>query len=269
MNVIDEMAKALEVLIKLSPNRHGRLTLYMRAFEERYQTDRVVPILELLDESFGLGSPYGPKYQYDGWRSPARDQLLLRKLHDCWRSGAKIVELTSNDITGLAVAVDTSAQYPISADLFVQILATSQEAINQNDYQMLISPRLGETGAGKTVGRFAWLLGKQAIDSICAVNSAESQLVDKHVMAEITCWPDALRMMNVAFTPSTGLPSIAIRCVESDGRHQIPLSEIVIGMDAGRFFAEWARTGQQRLAKFWSQEFRRLTDRSPLNLIAR
>lgn len=245
LNVLIEMAKALDLLVKLSTARHSALSAYARAFEQRYQTNRVVPILEVLDETFGLGSPYSARYpQYSERNWSERDRILLLKLFECYRNGDKEIELTLSDLDDLA-AIGSPAEGPLSADLFVQIVAHSDEAIPNNQFQLLISPRVGESGAGKTVGRFAQLLGQRAIDAISAIKTEEAKLTGDELWATISFWPDVPRMINVALTPKSGLPSVPIRCVEEVGSPQIPLSEIVVGLEHGCFFAEWVKTGQR------------------------
>ncbi|HEY9784954.1 MAG TPA: lantibiotic dehydratase [Candidatus Obscuribacterales bacterium] len=249
LNVITEMSKAVSLLVKLSPFRHNRLNAYARAFEQRYQTGRVVPILELIDDTFGLGSPYSPKYQaHEGWHSPSREQFLLRKLFDSYRTGTRVIELMDSDVAALT-ATSPGADAPLSADLFVQIVAASAEAINCDQFDLLVSARVGEAGAGKTIARFAQLLGEPAMETLHAIKAAEEKLVAPETLAEISFWPDVARMMNVALAPQVGLPLIPIRCVEASSIPQIPLSDIVIGIEHGRFFAQSLRTGQRLRAQ--------------------
>ncbi|MGZ0148023.1 lantibiotic dehydratase [Kribbella sp. WER1] len=159
--VAEEAARAASLLWRLSPPGDGlpALASYHRAFLDRYGTDRVVPVLELMDPHVGLGPPAGyripvgergreelPNNTYPA----ARDQALAAALDG---SG----ELLLDDALIDRLAGDPDDRPPDSLDLCAQLLADSPEAVERGDF--LLAATSGSIAAGAMIGRFAGLLG--------------------------------------------------------------------------------------------------------------
>ena len=159
-SVADEAARAAEVLWRLSPQGGGlpRLLEYHEEFLDRYGTDRVVPVLELLDPHLGLGPPAGyrvPRGERPGADEPnnvypaTRDQTLAAMLGPS--------ELVLDDALVDRLAGESDDTAPDSLDLCAQLLADSAEAVERGEF--LLAATSGSVTAGAMIGRFASMLG--------------------------------------------------------------------------------------------------------------
>ncbi len=160
--VAAEAARAAEVLWRLSPPGDGLpdLASYHLEFLDRYGTDRVVPVLELLDPHLGLGPPADyriPFGERTGARaaathSEARDQILAAALTDG--------ELVLDDALIDQLAGTSDDRPPDSLDLCAQLFADSAAAVDRGDF--LLSATSGSIAAGAMLGRFATMLDLEA-----------------------------------------------------------------------------------------------------------
>ncbi|WP_427884701.1 lantibiotic dehydratase [Kribbella sp. GL6] len=159
--VAEEAARAASLLWRLSPPGDGLPTLaaYHRAFLDRYGTDRVVPVLELMDPQIGLGAPAGYRIPVgergreevpDNTYPAARDEALAAAL-----TGGD--ELLLDDALIDRLVGTSDDQPPDSLDLCAQLLADSPEALERGDF--LLAATSGSIAAGAMIGRFAGMLG--------------------------------------------------------------------------------------------------------------
>ena len=127
-----EAARAAELLLRLTPLPAGLpfLTGYRQAFEAKYGHDREVPVLELLDPHFGLGSPSG----YSGASGIAhakyaqRSQTLLDLAITALRERRRVVELDPHTLARLETWPPTPGTAPSSLDINVFVAARSAAA---------------------------------------------------------------------------------------------------------------------------------------------
>ena len=176
-----EAASVASVLWRLGPRGTGAPTLdrYHGEFLERYGTDRVVRVAEVLDPHRGLGPPAGyrnppserstvpkPENLYPGWRDERLAELL-------WSRTGSELELDDDAVadlageTGLADLAPESSESqennpehpPDSLDLCVALFSESAAALADGDYTMAITPGAGSLVAGAMAGRFTELLG--------------------------------------------------------------------------------------------------------------
>ena len=96
------------------------LDAYRRAFEMRYGFDREVPLLELLDANFGIGTPWA---QFHGGGAPDARKAALRQqtLYDlaitALRERQHVVELDKETLAKLETWSPSGATAPPSLDL--------------------------------------------------------------------------------------------------------------------------------------------------------
>ncbi len=244
-----EVSKAAELCIRLNTVKATRgLTKFAAAFRNRYQMGREIPILELLDETFGLGCPF-PIRQSTPESLQKREQLLLSIASTALKDGVTAVELSETDLKTLETP-QTQVALPSSLDLFVNILADSRQDIDAGNFKVAVAPRAGEIGAGRTLGRFADMFGEEAnefLRNIAVVEEAEDRSA---IYADVSYWPAKSRAGNVSTVRGFRNYSIIARCYPNSSSNDIPLSEIVVGLDKdGRFCARWNQTGQKIIAK--------------------
>jgi thiopeptide-type bacteriocin biosynthesis protein len=242
-----EVADAAELLLRLSPNEGGRGALdgYRHAFVSRYGTDREVPLLELLDRDHGLGPPaFGPGGEaVDPARLALRAQVLRGLAVGALRERRLEVELDRSSLERIALSRPAEGTAPVSLDVAVFVLARSPEAIDAGAFELLIGPNLGAQQAGRNLGRFADLLGDAGTGALAEVAAAEARQGDG-VLAELVYLPPRPRSANVVIRPAIHRHEITVGTMPGvAAEHAIPLSEVLVGVRDGRFYARWPGTG--------------------------
>ncbi|MEU8398988.1 lantibiotic dehydratase [Nonomuraea sp. NPDC048892] len=254
-------AVAAELLLRLSPYPAGppHLDAYRRAFEARYGAGREVPLLELVDPDFGLGNPV------DGGGAPApaarhrppsglaadasRDRLLLDLAANACRDRLSVVELDDDLLERLQTWTPAAASAPPTLDLAVLVAAAGAEAVDRGDFLLVVGPNLGANAAGRTLGRFADLLGAPAKTAMAQAAEAESRHAPGRLLAEVVYTPARARSGNVAvrrcghrheirFGPATGIAQEWI----------VPTGELVVGLRDGRFTVRWPARDMEVIA---------------------
>ncbi|MFI7465987.1 lantibiotic dehydratase [Nonomuraea sp. NPDC049646] len=234
-----EAAVAAELLLRLSPHPAGppHLDACRRAFESRYGADREVPLLELVDPDVGLGRPA------DGGQAhapAARHRLLTDLAVNACRDRVTAVELDDDLLARLQTWTPADAPAPPTLDLAVLVAGSSAEAVDKGDFLLVVGPNLGAHAAGRTLGRFADLLGPPAATALARAAEAESRHAPGRLLAEVVYTPERARSGNVAvrrcghrheirFGPSAGLAE----------EWAVPVDELVVGLRDGRFTVRW------------------------------
>lgn len=243
-----ELAMAAELLLRISTvDRYdSQISYYRNRFLEEYQSGREVPLLELLSPRFGIGSPYDGQGSYSA--SHHRDAVIMDLLTNAAKENSLSIELGEEHINQLQTWEPNAAEAPLSVQLFASISAESREAIDNGEFSVLIAPRTGDNGAGRAMGRFASILGEDAITSLKDLASAEQRLTS-NLLVDLNYWPRHPRSGNVAISPAIRRHSVTSTCSSPIGSEEIPLQEINIGVSEDRFYARWIRTGQLISAK--------------------
>jgi thiopeptide-type bacteriocin biosynthesis protein len=241
-DVAREAARAAELLLRMSPYPIGPPTLraYREHFEERYGPDREVPLLELLDPDFGLGLPVGspppPRARaHDG----SRDQMLLGLAVDAVRGGHLVVDLNEDLLSRLETWTPALSRAPQSLEICISVLASSRAAIDAGNFLVVVGPNLGSDSAGRSLGRFAHVLGTPAHEALRSIIT-ENAPAATPLQAELVYLPRQLRAANVAVRPAlTHHEIVAGTSAGVPPDQVIPLDELVIGVRDRRFYVRW------------------------------
>ena len=248
--VAREAAKAAQLLLRLTPMPAGfpALAAYRQAYLDRYGGDREVPLLELVDPHLGLGpSPmrgHGP----DG-RDPARAarraealfQLACRALYH----REPVVELDEKLLSSLEAWKPDPSAAPPSLDLNFLIAAKSAGAVDAGDFLLVVGPNLGASAAGRNLGRFATLIGPEARGLLQSIAAAEEARAGDTLNVELVYLPDRFRSANVVIRPAIRRWEIAIGASPGvPDEFVVPMRDLVIGLDRGRFYARWPAAGK-------------------------
>ena len=143
--VLADVSRLGEYLMRLGCEQS--LKTFRNRFIERYEgRERLVPLLELVDENLGLGNVDGLEVVDDD-NSWARDGLLARILCDALRSGSEEVELTAEQLDVIAPPLSPASDLP-PMELAFQIAAASLASINAGDYLVVPSGFIGAIGKG-------------------------------------------------------------------------------------------------------------------------
>lgn len=242
--------QALEIMLRLSTGQQENLIGYRRAFETRYQAQRLVPLVYLFNEMDGLGSPYQKKFQtYPSYVNRSeRNSFLLRLALGASSANKSIVNLSEVDIQQLTVLDLDRKNLPVSVDFYYNVIGESRSSIDANDLQILIAPRAGDASAGRTLGRFASLLGASAQECIALIHKVENDFYDNAIIANTNYWPNQNRFLNVALSACPAAYSISAGCCPVENTIELALSDVSVGIENGRFFAVWNKTGQRIIA---------------------
>lgn len=256
--VAEEIVHAAEVLLRLTPYPSGlpNLEAYRRAFVTRYGEDHEVPLLELVDANFGLAVV--PENHGDQWRD-ARDSswrkntlrahTLLGLACTALRDRTRVVELNEETLASLETWPLTHDTAPLSLDVNFFVGATSRDALDAGDFQVVIGPNVGAQAAGRYLGRFADLLGSAAVAALGRLAEVEASHVSNVIWAELVYLPRKARSANVAIRPSVRMYEIALDTIPGvDWSRVIPISDLVVGVRKGRLSLRWpARNAEVRI----------------------
>ncbi|MFD3938849.1 lantibiotic dehydratase [Streptomyces sp. NPDC058611] len=262
--VADEVAEAVGCLARLSrtaPAGYDHLAAYHQSFMERYGTDALVPVLDLLGAERGLDAPNGyltpPRAmvmnQHAAEADPSTDRALVALAADAWRRGADEVELTDEVLRRLLppASPDTPARADDArpacpgVDAYVQIGADSPEAIDRGEWRAVLNgDGLGE--GGRTFGRFLHLLGPDATDRLRAYARAREALEPDVVVAELAYLPANGRGANVAIRPALHSYEIPVNVAPSGTPERtVDLADIHVGATDEGFRLYSARLGRE------------------------
>jgi thiopeptide-type bacteriocin biosynthesis protein len=246
-----EAAQTAELLLRLSPSPRGIAALagYRQQFVNRYGHDREVPLKELLDPQRGLGPPsfhshasVGP----DPVKADQRAQTLIQMACTALRRHERTVLLDERLIARLETWRPDADTAPLSLDINVMIGSRSAAAIDSGDFIMVLGPNLGALSAGRNLGRFADLLAPDGIDALERVAAAEQAHAPDRLWAEAVYVPGNFRLANVVIRPAVRTYELALGVTPGvPSSHVIPLDQLVIGVERGRFYVSWPAMGKR------------------------
>jgi thiopeptide-type bacteriocin biosynthesis protein len=225
--------------IWLRSNVMLRLNAYRERFLERYGGyERRVALLELVDPEFGIGPPPPLEGSQIG---VGRRQALLELAAAACREGRHEVALTERELDEIVGPDPDPDGLPTSFEIGFEIVAPNVEAVDGGDYVVAASAMKSSPGAARTIGRFAHALGSRVRTRIDEVVQLERQRDDRRDV-ELVYFPSRDRVINVAIRP--GLRPYEIQFGirrDEPGVQRLPLADIIIGIERGRFRA-WSRT---------------------------
>ncbi|MGW7529091.1 lantibiotic dehydratase [Streptomyces sp. NPDC054783] len=227
--VAEEAARGLGVLWRLSVPGPAPLRGYHRDFLERYGPDRVVPVLEVLDDTVGLGAPAGYTWpassrSEDPAPRPARElELLLGRLAaEAIRDGAREVVLDDDLVARLAPGQPDRELLPRSCELFCTLVAANEQALAEGDFLLVGGGGPGALEAGGTYGRFAGLAG--SVNEELAAFAFPEQPDAIHLA--VAYQPRLTRALNVANSPRTAEHEVTIGLPPDPAATAVRLDEI-------------------------------------------
>jgi thiopeptide-type bacteriocin biosynthesis protein len=219
------------------------LQAYQKRFLEEYGL-REVPVVELLDETIGLGpldweaTSYPLSHEEKHWKQQ-REALLLRLGATALQEGKEEIVLDEAFLQQLSVP-GWETSLPPSIDVYISLLANNANALNAGLYQLAIGPRTGVQGAGRSFSRF-----RQLDAPFTGTFAPILQAPSDSLIAEIKCLPLRNQGMNVVFGNRPGGGHKIAQNIPPS-QENIPLEDILVGVHQGQFYL-WSRTQQKRL----------------------
>ncbi|GAA3576203.1 lantibiotic dehydratase [Kribbella ginsengisoli] len=235
--IADEAARMAELLLRLSPHPRGTgaLKKYRNDFQERYGQDREVPLLELLDPELGLGSPDHEGDDHHDHDHGGRERLLTELALDAIKDGRLVVELSQELLDKLSSDDFEPERSPSSLDVVVLVAATSAEALDTGDFQLVVGPNLASGSAGRVLGRFADLIGEPALAGLRTAAAADSERNPGKLFAEISYTSRYARSNNVAIRPLVREREVAFGLTPSaPEEQQLRVDELVVAVQHDR-----------------------------------
>jgi len=217
-SVVDEIARAFELVAKLTPRiRDDPLERFRAAFTERYE-DREVPLVEALDEEIGIGFDVSQAAESApllaglklgsrngaGRRWEERHRLLLHLVGQALLDGRRELELTPSEIDALAPA--EQPRLPDALEVMAIVAAASQDELDRGRFRVLLRGANGAPGAG-LLGRF------------CHADGALRACIEQHLRLEEGQRPDAV-FAEIVHLPEGRVGNILLRPVLRS--HEIP-----------------------------------------------
>lgn len=246
-----EIARAVEVMLRLSSRPKGLpfLETFRLQFSERYGSDRLVPLLEVIDSNRGIGLPaeYTPTSEVNETilGVDQRERTLLALAADALAHQKMILHVGEQEIAELGGEPLQHDQLPPSLDYFCAIAAPSAEAIDRGEFLIVTGPSALHRPARSNVGRFADVIGEPAMSAMRATAALEEQAHPEALWAELTYLPPNSRSCNVAIVPQVRQHAILYGVLPTADTTTIPLHELVLGVRQNRLILRWMRTGQE------------------------
>jgi len=241
-------ARAAELLLRLTPFPEGSPSLkqYRTLFLETYGLNAEVPLLELLSPERGLDAPAGytqPPPASQAQPSPQRPRQQIREralqalVQEALNSHRLEVELTEAHLASLETWRPGLGQAPRSLEIYLQVQATSREAIDRGEFCAVVSPGPGSQGAGRSFGRFVDVLGEPGTRALQEWLSHEEATQPEAIFAELSYQPPSARASNVAIRPLLRKYEIAVGTTPSvPPERVIRLDDLVVGVSLDRWY---------------------------------
>lgn len=249
-----DVVRLAETMLRLSPLPHGsaKLIPYRTAFLDRYGPLREVPLLELLDENFGLGAPPAMfSISNEEQHHSRRHQILINLALTAQQARSLSVELDERTLSYLQTWEPEPTSAPYSLDLNVSIAAASATDIDSGHYQLIPGPLVGSQQGGSSFGRFVSLIGDSCLEILHSISRALARLVPMKLLVELVYLPYNGRDCNVVICPAVYPYEISYATTPGVAHKQtIPFDELVVvlGLD-GRFFLYWPRHNTEILLR--------------------
>ncbi len=111
---------------------------------------------------------------------------------------------------------------------------------------MVIGPNLGAQAAGRNLARFVDLLAPDGSTALMQTAAAEQAHAPDALLAEFVYLPTSLHSANVVIRPPIRSYEVAVD-VSAGVPYEniIPLDELVVGVEQGRFYVRWPAAGKR------------------------
>ncbi|MET9026153.1 lantibiotic dehydratase [Nocardia sp. NPDC004168] len=253
-DVRTEVERAAALMWRMSTPKLGLAALrdYHEKFLERYGTDRIIGIRELLDPARGLGAPAGyswPNSEEEAERAIDRDASRIRLLHrligTALRDGAREIELSDELLDELIPGDEPAADVPNSCEITFHVIARSLDALSAGDFRVVVAPSPGSHHAGATLARFADLLPPDLRADVAAESGAIPVHVTNAARVDLSFMPRSGKAANLAHSTAHSGVRISVGLPDAPGIDEIPLADVAIGATTERICAIHLPTGRE------------------------
>ncbi|MHB8461788.1 MAG: lantibiotic dehydratase [Vulcanimicrobiaceae bacterium] len=214
-----------------------------QSFQERYEgTERLVPLLELIDENTGIGVPESVSSQERD--TSVRDALLLQWSCEAMRAGTEEVVLDERTFDLLAPQLGEDDRIFPSIEIGFTIAARSREAIDAGDFLIAPGGYSQSDTSVKSLGRLAHMLPADIIERARKLIARE--VPPQNVNAEFVFPLRERRSYNVAIRPALCENEIHVG-IGSVAGNTLALDDLWVGIDDNRFYL-WSVSQARRVS---------------------
>ena len=236
--ILDDAACLAESFVRMG--RTSRLDAFRKRFVECYEgMDRMVPLLELVDNNLGLGVPETSSLVP---ADPDRDAFVMRMVCESMRGQTEEIVLEGDVLERFAPSTFEPGSLPTSLEVAFTLVAQSPQEVDRGNYQMLAG--FVSDGALKTLGRFAHLFDERVATRMAEV--AKASVPSGQIVAEFAYAPPSARAYNVSIRPALLGREIRAGIGAPAQRDTIELSDLWVGLENDRFFL-WSRSLARRV----------------------
>jgi thiopeptide-type bacteriocin biosynthesis protein len=250
--VAREAARAAELLLSLTPWPTGLpyIATYRQAFEERYGTDREVPLVEMMDPEYGIGIPpsYEGKKATSGGEQSASTRTRRETLFEIARAANEgrhlEVELDEETLRRLRTWTPSIENLPASLEINVFVSADSTRDLDEGRFSIVLGPNVGAMEGGRSLGRFAGSLGPAGTRAYRDIAQAHETAMAGKLCVELNYLPRNLQLTNILVRPATHQleTSIGVRPGVSPDQ-VLSVRDLLVGVRGARFYVKSAKHG--------------------------
>ncbi len=214
--------------------RYAHLDSYMENFLDVYGEDKIIKLKDLLDEDLGLGVPntyrnlHGSSQKsitHNQSYSKMIQAIIYNKIQDANLTGKREIEFDNSDFIRLANKLSMD-ETPNSMELYFNV---SYSKANK-EYNLHFGEHLGVIDAGSTFGRFTDIDSGIDRNHKSIMKRKENFLSENAIYVQLNEFPNNGRFSNVTLTDSIYPHEMSIGSIVSQGKEQISLDEIYVGV---------------------------------------
>lgn len=237
--VLEDAAVLAESYMRMG--RVVSLEAFATRFMERYEgSERMVPLLELVDNNIGLGAP--DKTSFAEQERAERDALLLQLACEAMRSNTEEIVLDGDLIDRFLPQLTEDEPIASSLEVGFFIDAARREDVDRGRYRMIGG--FTSDAATRSVGRFAHALGDEfaaRLRDIASASVSPDQLV-----AEFAYAPSLVRSYNVSIRPLLFDRQVRAGIGAEAPESAVSPADLWVGRERNRFFL-WSASLHRRL----------------------
>lgn len=209
-------------------NNLKHLMDYHKNFIEKYGTNRLIPISDLISPIKGLDLPENP-INTEKMDVPWFKDFLAKF------NATHAKEINIEDyINKMELSSDIIEKSPLSLELFFEVLSTSEE-IEKGNFTIAMNSIVGSTQAGSTFGRFLYLWGQSQKTQLSKLLEKEESLLPNTIFVEASFQPLKARTSNVCFFEKTRKYQLQFNYHHKNPQ-SLDLDDIFVGANENRLY---------------------------------
>lgn len=223
--VLQDVLETADLLLRAGSQ--AELSTYRNRFIEIFEgTTRAVPLLDLIDEDWGIGAPSQESFsEVDS----DRNAQLLTLLTAAIKTGSDEVLLSDHDLPAIFPALVHESEMPDSIDVGFEVRSNSADDVYSGKYTIWPVESLMTNSQFALLGRFMWALSDADRGMVRAI--INRSLDDDVIDAELSYNLSNRRMANVTSRPCLYPYYIALGHDHIGDEYRLSLTDLVVSMD--------------------------------------